>query len=161
MWDQAGFDGLTVEVLSTHMSGVLLHLAAVSRFSYKSFSLICWQKGTLGILTTFTPITFFPPLLGRGGLHSLQPSKSSNTSCIDPGWESMVNQWAFLHWPPFFRYRHNLPWSPLALSQSYRLNEFSRQYPEYPVYVCIWPFTHMCRFLVAHCSQCVRGPGSS
>ena len=60
--------GLAVEVLSTHMSGVILHLAALSRFFVKSFFLRFADKK---VLFRFWPRQWLPrypsPSSARGG----------------------------------------------------------------------------------------------
>lgn len=82
---------LAVEVLSTHMSGVILHLAALSRFLFfffvKSFFLRFADKTVLlkFWLRRRLPRYLFPSS-ARGGGGGVVPSQCSDTSCIDPGW---------------------------------------------------------------------------
>ena len=92
--------GLAVEVLSTHMSGVILHLAALSRFLFfffrkKLFSPFCWQNGALEILmASTTPTLPFSQLCERWGGGSAFTVFRHGLHWSGMGL-SMVNQWEF------------------------------------------------------------------
>ncbi len=134
-------------------------------FFVKAFPWFADKKSAFEILTTFSPITFFPALLGRGALTVYSPAKTSDTICIDLGWGSMANQWDFLHWLSLFLCRRPLSWSPEAFSQfcpSDWLKLFSKQremslFSTDYIFICRWPFTHM----VSRCLKCIKGTGSS
>lgn len=143
-------------------------------FFVKAFLWFADKKVLLRFWRHLLPFPF-PCSVRERSLRSLQPRQSSDTTCIDLGWGSMVNQWEFLHWLSLFLYRHHLPWSPfvqpilssrmtdtlLSLRWAYSLQIVSPGGPWHHVlctYVCIWPCMHMCTFLVARCFAACQGP---